>query len=162
MGWQAGDTLGIFLGFTANLIVQYTRYGPSSWRWQTASVSLPALCLMVLVWAIPDSPRLYLKRGQYREAFDAMCLLRGTPLQAARDLFYANAQLQLESDKLLKHVDYDDDDLQGVDWKIGRYQARVRKIYWWNRVWALVSDKRTRRSLQSGLIVMMSQQLCGL
>ena len=162
MGWQAGDTLGIFFGFTANLIVSHTIYLDSSWRWQTASVGLPALCLIVLVWTIPDSPRLYLKRGQYRKAFDAMCLLRGTPLQAARDLFYANAQLQVESDHMGCHTDYDVKDLKGRDPVVGRYQARVGKLKWWDRVWALVVDARTRRSLQSSLIVMISQQLCGL
>ena len=164
MGWQAGDTLGIFLGFSANLIA--ARVIPnwkSSWRWQTASISLPAFCLMCLIWTIPDSPRLHLKKGQYRKAYEAMCLLRRTPLQAARDLFYANAQLQVESDNLLDHIDLpvpDTEDKQ--DLQLERYQLRVRRLRWWQRFRDVFAKARVRRALQASLIVMVGQQFCGL
>ena len=180
MGWQAGDTLGIFLGFTANIIASSASRS-DSWRWQTASISVPAFVLMVLLWAIPDSPRLYLKKGEYSKAFDAMCQLRETPLQAARDLFYANAQLQVEAEELLENIQFSENDLRKMleDLKMaedaeldrpGRdfipslmtYQAKVRKLRWWNRIWALVTNDRTRRALFAALIVMISQQLCGL
>ena len=163
MGWQAGDTLGIFLGFTANLIATAAVGKESSWRWQTASVAIPSLILMILVWAIPDSPRLYLKKGEYAKAFTAMCQLRHTPLQAARDLFYANAQLQVESEKMLKHIQLYEDELPaGFYPAIQTYQEKVKKLSWWDRIWALVANRRTRRALQSSLIVMIAQQLCGL
>lgn len=171
MGWQAGDTLGMFAGFTANLIVDYLHScssGPCwspSWRWQTASLLLPSLALAVLVYAIPESPRLYLRRGNYEGAFEAMCQLRETPLQAARDIFYANAQLQIESDHLLE--DRDDNvvnrgEISRMDWQIVRYQLRVATLSSSNRFWRLVSNARTRRALQSACIVMVSQQFCGL
>ena len=161
MGWQAGDTLGIFLGFTANLIVSYTIHWSSSWRWQTATISIPAFGLMLLIWTIPDSPRLYLKRGHYAKAFKAMCQLRETPLQAARYLFYANAQLQMESKMLLNTVYLTDEEKTRRE-GITCYQTCVQRLSWWNRVEALFKDNRTRRSLQSSLIVMIAQQLCGL
>ena len=162
MGWQAGDTLGIFLGFSANLIAAKATYSwSSSWRWQTASIALPALCLMILIFTIPDSPRLYLRRGQYQKAYQAMCLLRPLPLQAARDLFYANAQLQIESDHLLKHINVPGDETVLLS-ELNRYQQRVKRLRWWQRIQALVKNDRTRRALQASLIVMISQQFSGL
>lgn len=94
MNWQLFDAFGIFLGFTANLIISHT--GKSSWRWEVASAVLPTLCLITLIWVIPESPRWFLKKGRYAEAFRAFCAIRATPVQAAAELFYANAQLQAE------------------------------------------------------------------
>lgn len=94
MNWQLFDAFGIFLGFTANLILSGT--GDSSWRYQLASTSLPALCLLTLVWTIPESPRWLLKKGRYADAYASLVALRPTPLQAAAELFYAEAQIQAE------------------------------------------------------------------
>lgn len=161
MGWQAGDALGIFLGFTANLVAaKATSNWHSSWRWQTASIAIPALCLMVLIFTIPDSPRLYLRRGNYKKAYEALCLLRPMPLQAARDLFYANAQLQIESDHLLKRV-YVPPDETGLPPELDRYQQRVRRLSWWQRLRALGQNDRTRRALSASLILMIAQQFSG-
>ena len=54
MNWQLFDALGIFMGFTANLVVSWT--GHLSWRFQLASACIPAGCLMTLIWTIPESP----------------------------------------------------------------------------------------------------------
>lgn len=176
MGWQAGDTLGIFAGSTANLIVEKSIYGcnssgttdscwETSWRWQTASLLLPSLALAVLIYTVPDSPRLYLRRGRYEEAFAAMCQLRETSLQAARDLFYANAQLQIESDHLLEDRDEsirNRDEISRMDWQIARYQSRVATLSWSRRVRRLLFSPRARRALQSACILMVAQQFAGL
>jgi hypothetical protein len=37
-----------------------------------------------------------LKKGRYQDAFASFCALRETPLQAAAELYYANAQIQAE------------------------------------------------------------------
>lgn len=44
MNWQLFDTFGIFLGFTANLIVSQT--GDNRWRYEVASAVIPTLVLL--------------------------------------------------------------------------------------------------------------------
>jgi hypothetical protein len=94
MNWQLFTALGIFCGFSANLIVFWT--GDLAWRFQIASACLPAVILGALIWTCPESPRWLLKHGRGKSAFKALCALRETPLQAATELFFANAQIQRE------------------------------------------------------------------
>lgn len=208
MNWQLFDAFGILLGFTANLIV--SRIGPLSWRFQMASASLPALCLLTLVWVIPESPRWLLKQGRLPEAFAALSALRETPLQAAVELFYANTQIQAEvnffpqksSDTEVERqtaIATHEVSQQGTskqeetgeagrtaaeehsrhplreflarawyrrttridDTELDQFQRRVRATSYWMRIWQLFRDKRTRRATVAALVVMISQQLCG-
>ena len=94
MNWQLFVTVGLTLGFTANLIV--AKIGPLAWRFQFASAALPTLCLLSLIWTVPESPRFLLKKGRLQEAYKTLLILRGSPLLAARELYYANAQIQAE------------------------------------------------------------------
>ena len=96
MNWQLFDACGIFCGFSANLIFYWT--DQLAWRFQIASACIPAGALIVLIWTIPESPRWLLKKGKGPEAFASLCELRHTPLQAATELFFANAQIQKELD----------------------------------------------------------------
>lgn len=104
MNWQLMDALGIFFGFTANLIV--AKIGPLAWRFQLASAAIPTICLLSLILTIPESPRFLLKKGRLREAYNTLLTLRETPLLAARELYYANAQIQAEI-SLLPRKEYD-------------------------------------------------------
>lgn len=172
MNWQQFDTLGILGGFTANLIVYYIHgLGFGSWRWQIASGCLPTLCLIALIWTNPESPRWLLKKDRLPEAFASMCALKETPLQAAIELFYANAQVQLEAQLLPD--DTEDEESKPAsshvevaegkeDADLYPFQERVKKIDYWVRVRQLFRDKRTRRATMAALVVMISQQLCGL
>ena len=94
MNWQLFVTVGITLGFTANLIV--AKIGPLAWRFQFASAALPTLCLLSLICTVPESPRFLLKKGRLQEAYKTLLILRESPLLAARELYYANAQIQAE------------------------------------------------------------------
>ncbi|KAH0555842.1 hypothetical protein GP486_006212 [Trichoglossum hirsutum] len=87
--------ISIFLGFSSNLVVSHI--GPLGWRFQTAAAFLPAIVLLSLILVCPESPRFLLKKGRYREAYRSLLQLRETPLQAARDLYYMNCQLQAEA-----------------------------------------------------------------
>jgi len=51
----------------------------------------------VQVYFCPESPRWLISRNRHREAFESLCRLRHTKLQAARDLFMINALLEEEA-----------------------------------------------------------------
>ncbi|KAJ4358762.1 uncharacterized protein N0V89_003346 [Didymosphaeria variabile] len=223
MNWQLFDAFGLFLGFTANLIV--SKSGDNSWRYEVASAVIPTICLLTLIWTIPESPRWFLKKGRYAEAFRSFCAIRPTPLQAAAELFYANAQLQAElqllqrstrgSDKKVitearakkrRNSEYagetmniedpekNTDDIgvtaqpgnnasygclslsgrlryfwtflhlrdELADGELDEYQLCAKRSYFVDRIVQLFRIPRIRRATTAALIMMISQQLCGI
>ncbi|KAM0427386.1 hypothetical protein ACHAQK_012101 [Fusarium lateritium] len=94
MSWQVWTAFGILLGTCANLVVGKT--GDISWRLQLASAFIPAVPLVLGTWFCPESPRWYLKKGNYTKAWQSLVKLRHTPLQAARDLYYIHSLLEQE------------------------------------------------------------------
>ncbi|KAL0262551.1 hypothetical protein SLS55_001519 [Diplodia seriata] len=83
------------LGFSANLAVyQVPRIG---WRLQLGSAFIPAIPLLILIWWAPESPRWYIKKNCYPQAYSSLLRLRNVPLQAARDLYYMHVQIELEN-----------------------------------------------------------------
>jgi MFS family permease len=98
MSWQLWTAFGIFLGFCANLAVANT--GPISWRLQLGSAFIPAVPLVFGVYFCPESPRWYMKKGQYGKAYESLLRLRNHPIQAARDIYYIHSQLELEAEIL--------------------------------------------------------------
>ncbi|KAF8578406.1 hypothetical protein K439DRAFT_1663739 [Ramaria rubella] len=135
MSWQMWTAFGIFLGFCANLIL--FRVGTIAWRLQLGSAFLPAVPLVVGIYFCPESPRWYMKKGRYREAYQSLCRLRNTPVQAARDLYYIHAQLAAESDI------------------IGQSNYVTRFI-------ELFTIPRVRRATLASFVVMIAQQMCGI
>ena len=91
-------TVGIFLGTCANLAVGKT--GEISWRLQFGSAFIPAVPLAILIYFCPESPRWYIKKNRYAEAMKSLLRLRNHPIQAARDLYYIHAQLEVEREFL--------------------------------------------------------------
>jgi len=160
MTWQLFVAMGIAAGFLAGSIVYHIE-PDKAWRWQTASVLLPLISMMTLSGIVSESPRYLLKKGRLSEAFKALSELRETPLQAARDLYYVNAQIQLEL-ALLPGVSNDSDPLEQADEGIQQLQERLKKVGYWTRLAQLFRDKRTRRATLASSIVMIAQQLCGI
>ena len=80
MSWQMWVAFGIFLGFSANLALQGV--GNIAWRLELGSAFLPAVPLLIGVYFCPESPRWYLKKGRYHDAYASLVKLRNTPLQA--------------------------------------------------------------------------------
>lgn len=77
-----------------------------------------------------------MKQGSdhYPQAYKALCQLRNSKLQAARDLFYIHCLLEAEK----------------------RTKGNHR-----NRILELFMVHRNRRALQASLILMFMQQYCG-
>lgn len=135
MSWQLWTAFGIFLGFCANLIL--FQVGKIAWRLQLASAFLPAIPLVVGVYFCPESPRWYMKKGRYRDAYRSLCRLRNTELQAARDLYYINAILKEEA-------------------------AVIGQTNYVQRFIELFTIPRVRRATLASFTVMIAQQMCGI
>ncbi|KAF1943665.1 sugar transporter-like protein [Clathrospora elynae] len=136
MTWQLWTAFGIFLGTVANLAVKDT--GKISWRLQFGSALLPALPLLVGVFFCPESPRWYIKKGKYAQAFRSLKRLRNNDIQAARDLYYIHAQLRAESSFTSVNTNFA------------------------SRFIQLFTVPRLRRATVASGVVMIAQQMCGI
>ncbi|KAL1953956.1 hypothetical protein VTO42DRAFT_2002 [Malbranchea cinnamomea] len=105
--WTA---FGVFLGFCANLVVKDT--GDISWRW-------------------------FVKKGRIRDAYNSLLKLRNHPIQAARDLYYISAQVEIETEAT-GHNNYV------------------------TRFFQLFTIPRVRRATLASFVVMIAQQMCGI
>jgi hypothetical protein len=102
------------LGFSANLALANIKQ--LAWRLQMASAFLPAIPLMAVIFCCPESPRFLMKKGLYMKAFKSMVDLRGSQIQAAKEMIYLDAQIQAAEAKLFStHIgddeDFDDDNI---------------------------------------------------
>lgn len=140
MTWQLWTAFGIFIGFAANLAV--INAGPITWRLQLGSAFIPAVPLVLGIWFTPESPRWLLKKGRVAQAYKSLLKLRNTPLQAARDLYFINAQLIYE-DILIEE------------------SGLSTKSNFFSRFFQLFTVPRIRRATQASGIVMIAQQMCG-
>ncbi|KAI4092715.1 MAG: hypothetical protein LQ339_007850 [Xanthoria mediterranea] len=135
MSWQMWTAFGIFLGFCANLAVY--KVGDIAWRLQLGSAFIPAVPLVIGVYFCPESPRWYIKKGRYQDAFGSLCRLRNIPLQAARDLYYIHAQITEEARIIGKN----------------NYVTRFIELF---------TIPRVRRATLASFVVMLAQQMCGI
>jgi sugar porter (SP) family MFS transporter len=135
MSWQMWTAFGIFLGFSANLAVYNA--GDISWRLQLGSAFIPAVPLIIGIFYCPESPRWYIKKGLYHDAFRSLIRLRNTPIQAARDLYYIHAQILEEAEFIGQ----------------GTYFSRFIELF---------TIPRVRRATLASWTVMIAQQMCGI
>ncbi|KAK4152217.1 putative polyol transporter 1 [Chaetomidium leptoderma] len=135
MSWQMWTAFGIFLGTAFNLAVYNT--GDIAWRLMFGAPFIPAVPLLLLIYLCPESPRWYMKKNRYPDAWKAMVRLRNHPLQVARDIFYIHSQLELE-DQILRDSTYA------------------------QRVVELLTIPRVRRATLAAFTVMIAQQMCGI
>jgi MFS family permease len=132
MMWQMWTAFGIALGTIVGVaFANVTTFGENTqWRWIMASTSVPPLIVMLQVYFCPESPRWYMERGRYTDAFKSVCRLRYTHVQAARDMYYAYKLLQIE--------------------------AAEREGHKWTDFFTV---RRNRRAAQSAWFVMFMQQV---
>ncbi|KAL4796063.1 hypothetical protein BDV19DRAFT_398528 [Aspergillus venezuelensis] len=171
MMWQLFDTFGIFLGFACVFIVDL------EWRIILGTAAIPSIIMMVIAYLCPESPRFLIRKKRYGDAFLSLRHLRGSDIQACRDLYYIHSQLQYESQKRLQ---VSKEKLAGTQPPHSENQQRLlrleeeswvkEEVYqeielprlnFFKRVWKLWSIKRNRRACIAAFIVMASQQLCG-
>ncbi|KAG6119639.1 hypothetical protein E4U14_005096 [Claviceps sp. LM454 group G7] len=136
MSWQMWTAFGIMLGTAINLAV-FKLAGPLNWRLMLGAPFIPAIPLVCLIYLCPESPRWYMKKGRYQEAWKSLIILRRDPIQAARDLYYISAQLEIEQ-ALIGHTNY-----------VSRFTQ-------------LFTIPRIRRANLAAFTVMIAQQMCGI
>ena len=139
VSWQMWTAFGIFVGFTANLFLY--NIGTSGWRWELGVPLLPALPIILLVYTCPESPAWYLKQGRerYDLAFQSLTVLRNSPLQAAKELYYIYLQRRQKE-------------------KLGLTSTNAG---FFTKIIELFSIARNRRATVAAYVVMLAQQLCG-
>ncbi|OAA59286.1 Sugar/inositol transporter [Cordyceps fumosorosea ARSEF 2679] len=135
VSWQLWTAFGIFIGTCANLVGD--RVGRDAWRYQLGAAFIPAVPLAVLIYMCPESPRWYMKKNRYPDAFRSMLLLRKDPVQAARDLYYIHAQLQAE-------------------------HLFIGSTHYVKRFIELFTIPRVRRATLAASTTMLAQQMCGI
>ncbi|KAG5916980.1 hypothetical protein E4U42_007420 [Claviceps africana] len=136
MSWQMWTAFGIMLGTAINLAV-FKLAGPLNWRLMLGAPFIPAVPLMACIYLCPESPRWYMKKGRYQEAWKSLIILRRDPIQAARDLYYISAQLEIE-------------------------QALAGRTNYVSRFTQLFTIPRIRRANLAAFTVMIAQQMCGI
>ncbi|KAL9046433.1 MAG: hypothetical protein Q9214_000729 [Letrouitia sp. 1 TL-2023] len=138
------------MGFSANLAMY--QIGAIAWRLQLGSAFIPAVPLLIGIYFCPESPRWYIKKHKYLDAFNSLRRLRNTELQAARDLYYIHAQVRLE-ELMLGDGDFVVSGEKENWTKSGRYWARFKQLF-------LIA--RVRRATLAAFVVMIAQQMCGI
>lgn len=141
MSWQVWTAFGIMLGNAANLCV--FRVGPIAWRLQLGSAFIPAVPLVIGIFFCPESPRWLLGKGRVHDAYKSLLRLRNSPLQAARDVYYINAQLEYEKQLV-------------IETGLGKTDN------FFTRFFELFTIPRVRRATVASFVVMIAQQMCGI
>ncbi|KAL1645247.1 hypothetical protein SLS58_003954 [Diplodia intermedia] len=164
MSWQLWVAFGIFLGFSANLAVyQVPRIG---WRLQLGSAFIPAIPLLILIWWAPESPRWYIKKKCYPQAYHSLLRLRNVPLQAARDLYYMHVQIELENRMLAAEQAARDGRRPGEEEVTVSRTPVARDLYkakmYVRRFVQLFTIARVRRATLASTTVMLAQQIFAL
>ena len=140
MSWQVWTAFGIFLGTCANLVVVNT--GTIAWRLQLGSAFIPAVPLVLGVWFCPESPRWLISKKKYSKAYKSLLRLRNSPLQAARDLYFIQAQI-VQEEVLIEEAGF----------------AKNANLF--TRFIELFTIPRLFRATQASGIAMIIQQMCG-
>ena len=124
--------------------------------------------LFFLMMALPESPRWHILKARrlerdgrsklriakrYEAAFQALCRLRNSKVQAARDMFRIDAWIALTKRPA-----------ESAGSEAAHTSGRSAQVPW--KAWVshtlhLFRDDRCRRAMTAGLIVMSLQQLCG-
>jgi len=132
MMWQMWTAFGIMLGYIVDAaLLDVRKY--LNWRLMLGSTVIAPILVCSQVYFCPESPRWYLKKGRHAEAYQSFLRLRPTRVQAARDLYYAYINIEVENSI-----------------KKGR-----------NLIAELFTVPRNRRAAMASWIVMFMQQFCG-
>lgn len=69
--WTIGYVLASLMGHW------FADSNPDAWRWLLGSAAVPALCIMLLRWGTPESPRWLMRQGRIEEAHQIINIYLG-------------------------------------------------------------------------------------
>ncbi|PWY88187.1 hypothetical protein BO70DRAFT_177295 [Aspergillus heteromorphus CBS 117.55] len=95
MMWQMWTAFGIMLGNIMGVAFM-SLPNDLSWRLMLGSTVVLPIIVCAQVYFCPESPRWLIQHNRIDKAFKAFRTLRPSDLQAARDLYYAYIQVELE------------------------------------------------------------------
>lgn len=107
-----------------------------NWRLMVGVAGVPALILLFQVYTNPESPRWLMLKGRYNKAFQSLRILRGSDVQAARDLFYIHLMLEEEAES-------------------ETHQSATKFV-------RMFTARRNLNAVIGSSIVMFAQQFCGI
>ncbi|KIY63462.1 hypothetical protein CYLTODRAFT_382256 [Cylindrobasidium torrendii FP15055 ss-10] len=140
MQWQMWTAFGIMMGYVADLafysVPDQSGIVGLNWRLMLGSAAIPPIFVMIQVFFCPESPRWYMSKGRFADAFKSMQRLRNADLLAARDLFLAHEILEAEHE--------------------------VSSMMKRNKLVELIAVPRNRKGMMGSGLVMFMQQFCGI
>lgn len=93
--FQVNIVIGILLAYSSNYLIGTMHLGFVEWRWQLGVSAVPALLFMIMLFAIPRSPRWLTTQSRLSEAYDVL-LLTGVE-DPQKELDEIRKSLHLES-----------------------------------------------------------------
>lgn len=73
--FQFNVVFGILVAYFSNYVVGTFHLGEAEWRWKLGVAAIPAAAFLVMLFAIPRSPRWLAKKGRVEEARDVLRLI---------------------------------------------------------------------------------------
>jgi sugar porter (SP) family MFS transporter len=70
--FQFNIVFGILLAYFSNYVIGTFGFGDLEWRWKLGVSGIPAALFLVMLFAIPESPRWLAKQGRVKEAEDVL------------------------------------------------------------------------------------------
>ena len=92
-------TFGILLAYASNLgFLNHNLFGIRDWRWMLGSALVPAALLLLGGLLLPESPRYLVNKGDTRNAFKVLTLIR-------KDVDQTQVQIELDEIKAVAAQD---------------------------------------------------------
>ena len=95
--FQLMVTFGILLAYASNLgFLNHNLFGIRDWRWMLGSALVPAALLLLGGLLLPESPRYLVNKGDTRNAFKVLTLIR-------KDVDQTQVQIELTKSRPWPH-----------------------------------------------------------
>jgi len=70
--FQVNIVIGVLVAYLSNLVIGKMDLGDAEWRWKLGVQALPSLVFLVMLFAIPRSPRWLMMKGREKEASEVL------------------------------------------------------------------------------------------